>query len=180
MVGKPPNWLNCEPIKVCKHSVKTCSNKHQCQIQQPGLLLDVLLPTGPQEGTLPLPSPWVSEEKAAAPSTRVLAAEPSPGASRSPEPLGGYVPMAPGGPVPGEGLHRSCLMPSHGPRRDVGSSPLGIRVCFYPHLCPSPSPSSSATVVVIITPESGAIFCTLSSSITLIITLNIPGATGTD
>ena len=86
---KKPNWPNCEPIKVCKHTVKTCSDKHSCQVLEPGLLLDVLLPTGPQEGTLPLPSPRVLGEKVAAPSPRILPAEPSPGASHSPEPLAG-------------------------------------------------------------------------------------------
>lgn len=80
---KQPNQPNLEPINVCKQSVKTCLNKCSCQTLQPGLLLDVLLPTTPQEGTLPLPSPRASGEKAAAPSPCVLPAGPSLGASHA-------------------------------------------------------------------------------------------------
>lgn len=126
-------WPNCEPIEVCKHSVKTCSNKRSCQILQPGLLLDVPLPTGPQEGTLSLPSPRDSGEKAAVP-PRVLPAEPSPGASHSPEPLtGGWVRPT----STSKGLARDaraalelpCALPGV-----MGLSGTGTGVCFYPHL----------------------------------------------
>lgn len=112
---KKPIWPNCEPIEVCKHSVKTCSNKCSCQILQPGLLLDVPLPTGPQDGTLSLPSPRDSGEKAAVP-PRLLPAELSPGASPSLLLGAGYVPPAPARIRPVmQGLRWSCPVPSHRP-----------------------------------------------------------------
>lgn len=121
------NWPTCEPMKVCKHLVTTCSNKCSCQIPQPGLLLDVLLPTGPQE-----PLGFGGEDNSSfspcSSSRAVLGRVPWP---QTPGwVLGGSGPCCwyQGGPAPAQGLRWSCPVPSTGPsvgwdRPHSGSKP---------------------------------------------------------
>lgn len=52
-----PNWPNCDPVQLCKYSVKTCSiigAKFCCQACS-----QMSLPHRSQQGKPPLPSPWV-------------------------------------------------------------------------------------------------------------------------
>lgn len=105
--------------------------KGSCQILQLGLFQDVLLPTRPRKGTVPLTSPQVSGEKAAAPSVNILLTEYPQMCLLTPKPLAGCSGLGTSHQHqresgPDARLCRSCLLPSQGPQHDMGSSTVRI------------------------------------------------------
>ena len=179
---KRTNWPNCEPVKVCKHSVKTCSNIADKFCSQ-SCSWSSFFPPDPRSGHHPSQAPRLRgrRQQLLLP-VSLQRSHPRVHPMALGLPLGArgrVCPTSTGeGPALVQGLRLGCLMPCHRPRRDVGSSML--RIWLFPIPVVVPRPFQQCYSCSHYHPKSVAIFCTFSSSITLIITLNIPGATGTD